>query len=207
MVERKMTPNGFVSKLTSAKSALGFLAAHREYMTTGEIAPIVSPILAKVDSGALMPTPALQEIKDAVWASIQAAAVAKAEGSLIKSESEGGIEKPYLASIRDELGRLQYRTKDDGEEVPLEKGFDMPQDADRWIDRMLVASSPDCHGERFWANAPGEDQRLVMTHRDDAMYRTYRPGRSADCKGGAKSAGKLSWGVKCEQTRSYFSKG
>lgn len=204
--KRNMTPKGFIGKLRAAKSALGFIEAHREYMTTGELSPITSPILAMVESGKLMPTPALSTIQDMVWNHIMLQDQAKAEKSLLPKE--GAAPKNFIAQILDELGRVQVRTKDNGEEESLEKDFDMPQDAERWVDRRLVEGAPDWHGVITWLKCPEKLDPVRSISREESMGRVLKAPRMAlhkTVKVGA--SGGLGFGCKVKQDTAKFSRG
>jgi hypothetical protein len=204
--ERKMTPKGFLRKLSTAKSAIGFIEAHRAYLTTGELAPLTSPIVHMVDSGALMPTPALTEIQSAVWSHIMLQDQSKAERFLLPKEEKEP--KAYVAQILDELGRVQFHVTDSGDMKELIADFDMPQDAERWVDRQLVDGAPNWHGSITWLLCPEKLNPVRIVSRDESMKRLLRAPRMAVHKTvKVGTSGGLGFGVKVKQDAAKFSRG
>lgn len=206
MTERKMTPKGFMSKIGSAKSAIAFLKEHRDYLVTGELSEITSPIVAKYEAGAVLATPTLSDLRDAVWSHIKATETAKAEKSLSRKAPE---EKPYLASVLDPIGQIVYRTNDNGELVEITKGFDSYVDAERWLDRQLVEhAGPNDHGEVIWALCPEklESLKVRTVSRDDAMARVFRSKGGPVTKKPA-SPGALSSRMRVNESHAKFSAG
>ena len=204
-----MTPRRLLKLLGNAKSAQGFLEAHRVYLTTGEVAPITSPILAMVDARHVMPTPALAEIQAAVWVHIMAKDLSKAEASLVKSDGEEKEPPPFEARILDEVGNVQFRTTDSGEEKELIAGFKMPQDAERWCNRQLDAGAPGWHGEVTWFNCPEKlsDFRVRVISRDNAIQAMLRKGPGPVMHVTKVGAGGLGFGCKVKQSVAKFSRG
>src|SRR5579864_9472553 len=101
--ERKMSPKGFLHKCTTkaANSAIAFLAAHRTFLETGELAIKTSPLLAKLDAGELLPTPCLKEIQYAVMTHIIESDQNKLDAK-VQAAQEGSpktTRKPWLATI------------------------------------------------------------------------------------------------------------
>ena len=146
--ERQMTPKGFLHKTTTkaAASASAFLTAHRSFLETGELAPLTSPILRKLDDRELMPTPALEAIKAVVLGHILAKETHKAEERLAGGDMGGRTPKNWLATIYNKDGNICTRLKEDGKEVALQQEFDAPQEADRWTDRRLFDGEADWFG-------------------------------------------------------------
>lgn len=209
--EKPMTAKRFLRLLGGAKSAIGFIAAHREYLVTGELADITSPIVAKVDEKAIMPTPALQEIQAVVWAHCMAVDMAKAEASILKSSTSSGSTKeplPFEARIIDTAGNIQFRTTANGEEKELRQTFNMPQDAERWVHRQLFDGAPDWTGEITWALCPEKlvDFKVRKIARETAIQVTLRKGPGPVMhKTGA--TGGLSSKMKCKPFTAKFSHG
>jgi len=211
--EKPMTPKRFLRLLNGAKSAIGFLAAHRDYLATGELADITSPILAKVDAKSTMPTPALQEIQAVVWAHCMAVDMAKAEASILRGATSKGSTKeplPFEAKIVDSEGNIQFRTTESGEEKELLQTFNMPQDAERWVHRQLFNGAPGWIGKITWAHCPEKlaDFKVRTIARETAIEVTLRKGPSPVMHvtkvGGS---GGLGFGVKVKQTVAKFSRG
>jgi hypothetical protein len=202
-MERKMTLKGWLSKSNGKVSAAGFLAQHREFLTTGDLAPFTSPILAKLDKGELLPTPALHEVQSVVLSHILAADAVKGEAKLRKDQEEPKKSKPWTATIFDAKGEVQTRVKENGEIEDLIKSEDNSSALERWCDRRLFDGAPDWYA--------------VMTHnvlnvtttisRDQAIARILRKPTSAVCKTTGGSTSKLGFGVKAKNFVAKFSHG
>lgn len=211
---RQMSPKGFLAKSVQkiAGSASTFISNYREYLLNSEVAYLTAPIVKQIDDGTLMPTPALQEIKDAVLAHILQIDKLKSEDALIKL-NEPKEEKPvrsvragskkFSARIVDGNGETCTKTNEDGEVKSLWESFDMPQRAERWIDLRLVDNdaSPDWTGIIYQGDNEYEEISRVR-----AMGRVFAKGREAVMHV-TKSAGKLSFGMKAKQSHCSFSKG
>jgi len=201
--ERKMTPKGFLAKTQTkaANSALAFITQYREYLTTGEVADRTSPIIAKLDAGELLPTPALREIQNAVMTHIIKADEKKLEESLTAPANGGGTRKNWRATIYDAAGNVMTRTKESGEVEDLIKGFDLSSDADRWCDRRLFEGT---HG---WYAIVEHTSMKVSTRieRGDAIARILKKPKGPTVQVKGKSTKTLGFGVKAKQTRVTFS--
>ena len=202
--ERKMTPKGFLHKTTTkaAHSAIAFLAQYRAYLTTGELADRTSPILAKVDAGELLPTPALKEIQYAVMTHIIEADTAKAEKST-EGASGGGTRKSWRTTIYNADGVVQTRINAKGEEEDLIKGFDLGQDADRWADRRLFEGTHGWYAIVEHTIIANVSSRI---ERGDAMARILKQPKGPTVAAKGKSTKTLGFGVKAKQTRVTFSR-
>lgn len=193
MTERKMSVKGFLHKCNTkaANSALGFLKAYREYLTTGELANVVAPILDKIDNGELMPTPGLAEIKLAAATHLMTVAIAKAQADITKVP-EAKVEKSVEAVI------LNAKN----EEVAAE-GFELSQRAIGWVDRRLF-ENPGCHGVIRYTKLTLKPE---IIKREDSMLRLFPRAKSPVMKRSAKSSGRLGFGVKAKQSHASFSRG
>lgn len=201
--ERKMSPKGFLHKCTTkaANSAIAFLAAHRAWLETGEVAAKTSPLLAKLDAGELLPTPCLKEVQYAVMAHIIESDRNKLEAKIEAAAQEGthtGTRKPWVARILDEKGVIQTRTKEDGEVEDLVKGFDLSSDADRWVDRRLFEGASDWHGEVEHSIIPNICTRI---ERQDSIARILKQPKGPTVQVRGKSTKTLGFGVKAKPTR------
>lgn len=197
-IKRNMSAQGFLKKTISkaAASAQGFLAAHREYLLTGEVSEKTAPIVARFDAKELLPTPALIEIQKAVQDHIFEQAKASIE---VASEGvESRTTKPFTAAIFDINGNICL--DDDGKEI--RGAFDLPQRAKDWCIRRLFEGAPGTSGETFHHGAPYESVK-----RDDAFAVMLKGAAGAVCKTMGKSSGKLSFGVKAKQDFAKFSRG
>jgi len=203
MATRNMTPRGFLSKCNSkaAASAAAFIAKHREYLVSGELSDVLRPIVERLDSGELYPTPALSEIRQAVADHIIASEAAKAARKLERAESNGGSSKPFEATIINARGEVQYAPDSKGEMKPLVKRFDKPQEAQRWADRRLFDGAPDWIATVTHNGAMWED-----IERDESIARILRKPLPTVCKRNRKS-GTLSWGMKIREKKATFSHG
>lgn len=202
--ERKMTPKGFLAKTQTkaANSAIAFLAQYREYLTTGEIKDRTSPIIAKVDAGELLPTPALREIQYAVMEHIIKADENKLNQQLAGGGGGGGTRKSWRCTVYDAAGNVMTRTKTDGEEEELIKGFDLSSDADRWADRRLFEGTHGWYAEVEHTVIPNVKSRI---ERGDAMARILKKPKGPTVQVKGKSTKTLGFGVKAKQTRVTFS--
>lgn len=204
MSDRKMSAKGFLHKanLKAGNSAIAFLVAHREWLTTGELAPITMPILAKVDAKEIMPTPGLQEIKNAVFNHMIASEISKAEKAIEKAQ-EPGATKAHVATILDENGKIATRINAKGNEEDLIKSFDLPQEAMRWVIRRLIEAAP-------WSYATIDHVKTVQQEvitRDDAFAIEFKFKKGAVLKAQSKTTNRLGFGVKASQDHASFSRG
>lgn len=208
--ERKMTAKGFLHKAGGKISAEGFLAQHRAWLETGELASLTSPILRKLDDKEILPTPALEAVKAVVLGHMIASEVRKGEEAIAKREAAG--EKPkknWVATIYNAKGEVCTRQNAKGETEDLEESFDNSSDADRWTDRRLFEGAPDWYGivsHTSLINKEGEPLHTVVM-RDDAIARILKTPKGPAVRRTGGSTSKLSFGVKATQDRAYFSRG
>jgi hypothetical protein len=201
MTQRRITPKGFLKKLTTCKMAEGFLSQHREYLLTGELFSLTSPIVARVDNGDLLPVPAIEELSQVVFAHVMAVDLAAAQASLDRSQNEGntsrGTSKPVVAIIYDAQGN------------ELEsQGFDLGQRALGWVDRHLIEQSPDCIGKVIHTKVLIKGLPMEETvSREDAYFRTFPRKKTPFMKRTPQSVSSLKGKMKVSQTRSSFSHG
>lgn len=199
-MESKMTPKRFFNKLNSkaAASALGFIEAHREYLANGELAEVTKPILERVESGELYPTPAIQELKQVIAGHIIVVEKAKADKAIERASSGvgRGPSKPFEAFILDNAGRIMV--DDEGDD--LKKTFEKPQEAERWVDRRLF-DRPNTTGEVLHYGSPWE----TIT-REDAIARILRKPKGMVMKR-RPNPGNLSGNMKVGGTKVAFSAG
>jgi hypothetical protein len=205
MSNRKITAKGFLSKSNTraANSASAFISVYREWLITGEVASKTSPIVAKLDAGQLLPTPALNEIKLAVMTHIIEADRLHMEKSLEKQSetSPNTIPKTWTASIFDSQDIFQVRLKDNGDEEQLCKGFEKASDADRWVDRRLFDGASD-----WYAVIEGLGTYVVVD-RQSAIARTLRKQKGPTCAVKSVSTRTLGFEVHAKQDRASFSRG
>jgi hypothetical protein len=208
--KRSMSHKGFLHKCKSkaAVAAGAFIAAHRDWITSGELGAMTAPILMKLDNKELLPTPALQEIQNAVLNHMLIVNQRSTEEAIGKEPTAGGFgrkaePKAHQAMIVNSKGEVQVRIKENGEDEDLIKEFDMPQDGVRWIDRRLVECSSDCYAI-FSHNRTHQEEIIT---RDDAMSRVFAKAKQPTMKPQTKTTSKLSFGVKAKQSHAKFSHG
>jgi hypothetical protein len=206
--ERKMSPKGFLHKCSTkaANSAIAFLAAHRAFLETGELAVKTSPLLAKLDAGELLPTPCLKEIQYAVMTHIIESDRNKLEAKIEAAAQGGtstGTRKPWVATIYNAAGVVQTRETEDGPE-DLIKGFDLGQEADRWVDRRLFEGASDWYGTVEHQVIPNLHSRI---ERADSIARILKQPKGPTVHVRGKSTKTLGFGVKAKETRVSFSRG
>ena len=213
MTERKMTLKGFLHKSTTkaANSAIAFIAAHREFLQTGELALFTNPILARVDSKDLMPTPALEEIKAVVLAHHMAEEIRLAKEKMDRAnEPSERTPKAYVATIyNSKTGEVVQEKNDKGKLVDLTQSFEDGTRAEGWTDRRLFEGAPEWFGvvtatKLFKADGSNFAATIL---RDDAIARILRKPKAPVMKAQKKSGGRLSFGVKCKPSHASFSRG
>jgi hypothetical protein len=202
--DKPMTEKAWLRKASGKVSAVAFIAASREFLQTGELAPLTSPILIQVDTGSLMPTPALESLSQVVLAHFIASEARKAEDKIAASqEREESSVKNWMVTIFDSRGVIQTRVNDKGETVDLCESFDLCQRASEWGDRRLFDGGSD------WT-AVVEHVTLAVrtiTERGDAIARIMKAKRGPVSKKVGSRDSRLSFGVKAVQSRASFSHG
>lgn len=208
MTERKMGIKGFIHKSMGKVSAAAFLAAHRQFLLSEELAPVTSPILSKLDAGDMMPTAGLNEIRDAVYRHMVVSEARQAEEKLHRAQSSQ-TEKKYIATILDSEGNVQTRKNKEGEDEDLVKSFEKLQDAEGWCERRLNEGAPDWHGEILATKLLDSEGSPILfwVDRGKAVSRMMKAKPGAVMKGQSKAAGSLSFGVKAKPSHSTFSHG
>jgi len=186
-----MSPKGFLRKASAAKSAIAFFAAHREYLTSGEISEVTAPIIIQVDNGELLPTPALAILQDAVLKHLL-------NQDTIETEVSKRKPKNYVARILDEKGEVCQKGGDE-----LISEHKLAQDVEGWVDRRLFEGASDWTGEIVHT----ETGIVTIVFRSDAIARMMHKRRGPTCQTKSKTTGKLSFGVKVRETHARFSAG
>lgn len=221
-MNKPMSPKLLLHRANISKSALGFLQQYRDYMTTGELAETLSPIIRKVDDGSLMATPAVGEIAQAVMMHVIASDSLKLEQAIQKqthSPTKGfrssqamsppslsnvsQSQKNWTAMVVDQNDVVQTYLDAKGEEKELRASGNDVSTLDRWLDRKLFAGSSDWHG----VIEHSVMKVRTIVDRQDAIARLMIGRKGPVSKGQAKSAGKLSFGMKVRNDVSHFSRG
>lgn len=197
----------FKSGTKAAASASAFLQAHRSFLESGELAPITGEILAKVDAGELMPTPALELVRNAVLAHHIQVCAKQAEKQMIaasENETEGKSTKPWHVCLYTAKGDVCQKLNEKGKLVDIDQSFDLQQRASEWADRRLTS---DCAADCFAVITHQPTSLEVVVLYVDAMGRVFPKQKNAATKKVGTRDGKLSFGVSCKQDHAHFSHG
>lgn len=202
-----MTERGFLHKASGKIGAQAFIAQHRAWLETGDLASFTTPILRKLDAKEILPTPALEKLNEVVLGHMLAKETAKAEDAILNPKQ--ATVKPWKATIFNAKGEVQTRTTEDGKVEELSKGFDNSNDADRWCDRRLFDGASDWFGVVTHTTIVTKSGEFLSTviMRDDSIARILKQPKKPVMKPQAKSTNSLGFGVKCTNDRSVFSKG
>jgi hypothetical protein len=210
---RTMSLKGFLHKSTgkAALAAGGFIAAHREFLLTGDLALFTAPILSKVDSRELLPTPALEEIKAVVLAHHLAEEIRIQEEKMARAnEPSERKTKAYVATIYDaKTGEVVQEKNTVGKLVDLTESFEDGTRAEGWTDRRLFDGAPHWFGVVTATKLFKADGSCFTANiqRGDSIARILKRPKAPVMKGQSKSTGRLSFGVKCKPSHASFSRG
>lgn len=213
MTQRNMSPKGFLHKTTTkaAHSAAAFLATHRDWLETGELALFTTPILLQVDSKELMPTPALERIKEVVLAHHLAEEIRLAQEKMEKADEPSERKtKAYVARIYDsKTGEVVQVQNDKGKWVDLEESFDNGTRAEGWADRRLFDGASTWFGTVEATKLFKQDGSTFTATvlRVDAIGRILKVPKGPVMKAQKQSTGRLGFGVKCKPSHASFSRG
>ena len=202
---RKMTAKGWLAKAGGKVSAAAFLQASREFLLTGNLAEATTPIISRVDTEGLLPSPALELLRVAVMNHLLNESAEATDKAASRGEKK---DLPYLAKILDGEGNVAIGQNEAGEDIDLVRSFAMAQEGERWIDRRMVDGSPDWRGEVIATHMIGVNGPIT-THvtREESLKRQLRSKAGPVSKTMGKSQGKLSFGATCHPDRSVFSRG
>jgi hypothetical protein len=204
---RVMSIKGFLHKAGGRVSAAAFLEQHRAWLQTGKLAEVTSSILRMWDEKQLLPTPALDRIKDAVLAHHLRVETQKAEKQLAAEQEgspSGHSSKPWVVTCYDSKGHVCSRTKSTGEVVDIHQTFQLQQRASEWADRRLVH---DCASDCFAVIIHQPSGLEVVILRGDAMARVFPKVKAPISKRTGVRDDRLSFGAKVAQSRAHFSHG
>lgn len=210
---RAMTMKTFIKGANAPRvSAQAYLEAHAEFLASNELAPITSPIIEKVKNRDIMPTPALAQIQQVVFDYMMQVDKAKADYSLA-NPSKGGRsagQKSQTSVIYSKDGEILTRVDEEtGEVKDLIANHDLFQDAQGWCDRRLDECEPDSYAV-ITSNKLITPKGVFTTHikRNESIARlARRMGHNTVMKSSPKSTSRLSFGVKCNPSKSTFSGG
>jgi len=202
--DKPLTVKRFLKLASGKVSAQGFLAQHKAFLLSGELAPMTTPILSKVDLGELMPTPALEAISQAVLSHYLACQVRIAEDKIAASqEREESSVKNWTTIVYDGAGNVQTHVNAKGETVELDQTFDLAQRGAEWGMRRLVGGAGDWYAV-LSHNLSSCSETIT---RGDALAYLFRKPKAGVSKKVGSRDGKLSWGAKMVQSRASFSRG
>jgi len=203
MDDKNMSIKQFLHRSGQVKSAMAFLAQYREYLTTGELAPIVSPILAKIDVHEIQPAPGIELIRNAVLAHHLAITIRQEETKQSRRETSNLFNKPnkknYIATVFNAKGEV-LKSK----ELPLDT------DGIRWCDRRLIEAEPGSYGEVAHAVMTDKEGNplVIYVSRLESMGRLLRKKKGPTVQ--KKSLGLTKpfvWFARAKQSKSNFSAG
>ena len=190
------TLKGFLHRASSAKSAIGFLASHKDFIQQYQS---LATILESYESGQEIASVALQKMKDIAFAAMVENELNKAKEKSAKPNVDKTEKvkkcKNYTVIINVKYGEGKVAT------------FDMMQDAERWADRRLFedASSVSATIESM---LKGKDNNYISWEimRGDSIARVLKQKAGPVSKGTAKTSA-LSFRPKVHNDKAYFSKG
>jgi hypothetical protein len=221
---REMSAKGFLQKLNRATSAVRFFEEHKDWMLHSEMALALIPILARLDIGDLMPTPALALVGEVVVKHLLSEGMKQAPKMTQEEEAPDdpfiapehrmpqvappdpeSAKKAWLAVVYNSDGEVMSRQKPNGEWEEMCREFEASHVAQRWLDRRLAFdSASDYVG--IVQHSRSKVQEIIT--RDEAMSRVYAAKKLASHRRvGAKSGGALSFRPKVKETRVSFSHG
>jgi len=205
MSERHITPRTFLKKANSLKiSAEVFLQTHRNFLTTGKLGELTSPILAKFDSKEILPSPCLEAISSVVLKYILDQEQQKGEKALLSSEP-----KQYEGTVYDAEGRVCTAVNEHGEDKELVLLSDDGGAIERWLNRRLFDQGPGAYGiivNHKMLDKEGKFYQVII-QRDDAVWAILRPKKMGAMKRMASKSAPLGWKPKVQGDRFYFSRG
>lgn len=216
MTEKKarvMSPKGWLHKTTTkaAHNAIAFIDQYREWLSTGELALFTSPILLKVDSKELLPTPALEELKAVVLAHHLAEEIRIATEKMAKADEPTERKtKNYVATVWNSKGEVVQAPDSNGKIKDLKDSFETSTQAERWADNRLFDGATDwfCVVETTHVFKQNGDPFTATILRADAIARILkRPKQPVMKAQKSGKGGKLSWGVKVSESKASFSHG
>ena len=187
-MQKKMTDKGFLHRSSGRISAAAFLTAHREYLTTGSLADFTSPILDRLDTGNIVPTLALNELRAAVLEHL----LSQHAKAIVK---ESTPTKPYTASIFDGKGNI---ITDNGK--MLVKTFNQSTEAEYWCDRRLYDGAQSWYGTICHVSG-----KTLQVDRLDSIARILKNSRGPVMR--QNKAGSGNWKMRAKNDHFHFSRG
>lgn len=207
---RVMTEKGFVFKCgtKAANSAAAFISAHREFLMSGTLKNVSEPILSKMDAGDILPKLALEELRKAVFSHMLAQQAAEIKNSIGKTREYTSTKK-HTATIYDKNNNVLTFIDSKGQTQDLTKSFNLPQEAERWVDLRLVEQSAGAFAVIKHSNT---NQETVVNRESSymsrgALSRVFKPQKVALHKNTSKRSASLRSHMQVKQDYASFSRG
>jgi hypothetical protein len=204
-----MTPKWFLSLAARGgiKSATAFLATHREWLETGELADEAAPVLLSIDAKETLPTPGLETIMKAALHHVMAQDTLKVEEQINRPPREYKNDKPYQGVVYNQDGTIAT-TKVDGNDKELRSGFDHSQEADRWCQRRLSECYSGQYAEVIWTKVIGKNGKPMVTrHERESAIKAMIPRTRSPYMHTNRASGSLKSRMSVGQTQVRFSRG
>lgn len=215
--KRNQTIKGFIHKASGKVSAIAFLEAQKEFLSSAELAPITSPILSKVDLGEIMPSAAVTELTQALFRFSNEQNELAIKGKPVASVTGIKVSKPrvsrklaaHTATVYEADGSIAKHLNAQKELVETVKDFDLSQDAEGWSLRRLFDAAPHTYAVIVSHRLKHSDGTCftLRIERGEALSRLLKAKGSPVLKAAPKGNGKLGFGVKAKQSRATFSGG
>jgi hypothetical protein len=189
--KRNMSLRGFVHKATSAKGAVGFLAAHADFIRQHAI---LAPFLDSYEKGKELASPTLIMIRDLAFAQMVDDEIDSARNRAVNVREKKV--KTYTVTIicQDGPGKSE--------------GFAMMQEAEGWADRRMFEDASSLYANVVSTHIGKSGTPICWrVERNDSIARTLKHKTGAVMKVASKTTDKLGFGVKVHNDRCSFSRG
>lgn len=192
---RTMTLKGFVHKASSAKSAIGFLAAHADFIRQHAT---LAPFLDNYEKGKELASPTLIMIRDLAFARMvdDEIEAARTRATNVRTPKI----KTYTVTIIHSHGN--------GVVAGKSEGFEMMQEAEGWADRRLFEDASSLYAEVVSTHIGKSGVPIKwQVMRQDSIARTLKGKGGPVMKSQSKTTSSLGFGVKVHNDRCSFSRG
>lgn len=202
-MSNQMTLKGFLHRSKGKVSSIAFLSQHKEWLLSSEVKDLISPIFSTIDNGELMPTLALNNIRQVIYDHMIVRKNEEFKNLEDKNRRKYFAKKEgkFVVTIFDAQKKVVLEKKPTGW-FELVKSFELPQDAQRWADRKLI-NNVGCFGE---IQSYGKMYEII--EREGSLFRILRTVKKTVYKRLSKNnTNRLSFGVKACQKTTKFSTG
>ena len=207
---RVMTEKGFVFKCgtKAAHSASAFISTHREFLMSASLKNVSEPILSKMDAGDIMPELALEQLRQAVFNHMLAEQAHQIESNFGKTR-EYTTSKKHTATLYDKDNNILTFIDSKGQTQDLVKSFNLPQEAERWVDLRLVEQAAGAYAVIKHSNTNQETvvRRESSYMNRGALSRVFKPQKVALHKNTSKRSASLRSHMQVKQDYANFSRG